>query len=66
MSPKCVPKDSIGNKSILVQVMAWCRSGVKPLSEPNLTQCTDAYMSHDLNVLTISQHEICYRFGNIK
>ena len=26
----------------LVQIMAWCRTGNKPLPEPMLTQCTDA------------------------
>ena len=30
------------NKSALVQVMAWCQKGNKPLSEPMLTQ----YMQH--------------------
>ena len=33
-------------KSALVQVMAWRRTGVKPLPEPMLTQFTDAYMQH--------------------
>ena len=29
-----VPKDPINNNSPLVQIMAWCRPGNKPLSEP--------------------------------
>ena len=37
---------SIDNKSTLVQVMAWRRTGDKLLPEPMLTQFTDAYMSH--------------------
>ena len=44
ISLKFVPKGPIDNKSMLVQVMAWRRIGDKPLSEPMLTQFTDAYM----------------------
>ena len=36
ISLKFVPKGSIDNKAALVQVMAWCRIGDKPLSEPML------------------------------
>ena len=46
ISLKFVPKGPIDNKSALVQVMAWCRTGDKPLPEPMLTQFTDAYMRH--------------------
>ena len=41
---KFVPKGLIDNKWALVQVMAWCRTGNKPLPEPMLIQFTDAYM----------------------
>ena len=41
-----VSKGPIGNTSVLVQVMAWRRTGDKPLSEPMMTQFTDAYMRH--------------------
>ena len=34
ISLKFVPKDPINNFPSLVQIMAWCRSGDKPLSEP--------------------------------
>ena len=34
ISLKFVPKGSINNIPALVQIMAWCRSGDKPLSEP--------------------------------
>ena len=34
ISLKFVPKDPINNISSLVQIMAWCRPGDKPLSEP--------------------------------
>ena len=41
---KFVPKGPIDNKSELVQVMTWRRTGEKPLPEAILTQFTDAYM----------------------
>ena len=37
ISLKFVPKGPINNIPALVQIMAWRRSGVKPLSEPMLT-----------------------------
>ena len=46
ISLKLVPKNPIKNKPALVQVMAWCRTSDKPLSEPMMTQFTDAYMWH--------------------
>ena len=41
---KFIPRSPIDNKPTLVQVMAWCRAGNKPLSEPMMTQLIDAYM----------------------
>ena len=38
---KLVPRSPIGNKPALDQVMAWRRTGDKPLPEPMLTQFTD-------------------------
>ena len=47
ISLKFVPKGPIDNDSLaLVQVMAWRRIGIQPLSEPMLTRFTDAYMLH--------------------
>ena len=43
---KFVPKSPIDNKPALVQVMAWHRTGNKPLLEVMLNQFTDAYMWH--------------------
>ena len=37
ISPKCVPKCPINNIPALVQIMAWRRTGDKPLSEPMMT-----------------------------
>ena len=45
ISPKFVPKGPIDNKASLVQVMAWHRTGAKPLPEPMMMQFTDIYMS---------------------
>ena len=36
----------IDNKSALVQVIAWRRTGDKPLPEPMMTKFIDAYMRH--------------------
>ena len=38
ISPKYVPEGEIDNKLALVWVMAWRRTGTKPLPEPMLTQ----------------------------
>ena len=34
---KFVPYGSIDNESSLVQVMTWCQTGDKPLTEPMMT-----------------------------
>ena len=44
ISLKIVPRSPMDSKPALVQVMAWHRTGTKPLPEPMLTQFTDAYM----------------------
>ena len=44
ISLKFVLKGPIDNNAVLVQVMAWRRTGDKPSSESILTQFTDAYM----------------------
>ena len=41
ISLKSVPKGPIDYNPALVQIMAWCRTGNKPLSEPMLTRLTD-------------------------
>ena len=40
---ECIPWGLIHSVSALVQMMAWRHPGEKPLSEPMLTQFTDAY-----------------------
>ena len=46
ISLKFVPKGSIDNKSALVQVTAWRRTGDKPLPEAMVIQFTDANVRH--------------------
>ena len=46
ISLKFVPSSAIDNKPALVQVVAWCRTGDKPLHEPMLTHIIDAHMLH--------------------
>ena len=46
ISLKFVPRSPIDNKTALVQVMAWCRTGDKPLPEPMQAMFTNAYIRH--------------------
>ena len=46
ISLKFILRGPIDYKSALVQVMAWQRTGEKPLPESMLTQFTDAYIRH--------------------
>ena len=50
ISLKFVPKGPINNIPALVQMMAWRRTGDKPLSEPMMTQFNDAYMRHSASM----------------
>ena len=45
ISLKCIPKVSIDNMPVLVQIMAWHRTGDKPLSAPTIAKFADA-ISH--------------------
>ena len=53
ISPKFVLRSPIHNKLALLQVMAWCRIGDKPLPEPMITQFTDAYIHNKLPLLQV-------------
>ena len=46
----------IDNISTLVKVMAWCRTGAKPLPLPMLTTMCDAIPSQSHNELTLMTH----------
>ena len=52
ISWKFVPRSQAANKSELVQVMAWCWTGNKPLPEPMMTQFIYAYIPLQGNELT--------------
>ena len=57
ISLKFVPKGPINNIPALVQVMAWCRPGDKPLSDPMMVKFTDAYMRHSASMsYTVIMH----------
>ena len=62
ISMKFVPKGPIANKSALFQVMAWRRTGDKPLPEALMTQFIDAYMRHwgELKPLICMTIKSCY------
>ena len=46
ISLKFVSKSPRENKPALFHVVAWCRTGDKPLPEPMLTRFADAYTRH--------------------
>ena len=46
LSLKLVPMSPIDKKPALAWVIAWHRTGDRPLPEPMMTQFTDAYMRH--------------------
>ena len=47
---KFVARDPLDNKSAFVQVMAWRRTGAKPLPAPMMAQFTDAHMRHEVQM----------------
>ena len=46
ISVKFIPKGPINNMPALVQIMAWCQPGDKPLSEPMMVRLPMGYMHH--------------------
>ena len=55
ISLKFVPKDPINNIPALIQTMAWCRPGDKPLSEPMMVSLlAHIHASLDLNELILN------------
>ena len=47
---KFVPHGPFNNIPALVQIMAWRRSGDKPLSEPMMAYIANAYMRHSASM----------------
>ena len=59
----------IDNKWTLVQILAWHRSGDKPLSEPMLTQFIDAYVRYygrSVNVALFNAMRYSFEDLNLK
>ena len=50
ISVKYVPKGRINYILALVQIMTSSQPGDKPLSEPMMTYCADAYMCHSASM----------------
>ena len=67
-SLKLIPMVPIDNKPALVQVIAWRRTGDKPLLKAMLTHFTDAYMRHSgemsfkvfIKPMADHQHCVCW------
>ena len=63
ISLKFVPKGPINNIPALVQIMAWCRPGDKPLSEAMMVSFPTHIPSPGLNELTPNLwliYQLCY------
>ena len=50
ISLKFVPKGPVTDIPALVQMMAWCHPGNKPLSKPMLVCVTDTYVHHSASM----------------
>ena len=69
ISLKFANKGLLDNNTALVQIMAWHRTGNKPLSEPMMASFDDAYMHHLASMSWINsaqQKFILVVWGNIK
>ena len=58
VSLKIVPEVPIYNKPALVQIMAWCLTGGKPLSEPMMAYFTDRHIHASLDLNELSPERI--------
>ena len=66
ISPKFVPKGPINNNPALVQIMAWCRSGDKPLSEPMMVSLlTHICVTRPQWVRSVTIHVLVAEAGSI-
>ena len=60
-SLKYVPSGRIDELSALIQIMAWHQTGNKPLSDPMMTQFTDAYMHHLASMCWVMSLQFIWR-----
>ena len=51
MHLNCILNGLIDNKLSLIQVMAWCRTGDKPLSESLMSKFTVSYIRHSASMI---------------
>ena len=65
ISLKCIPNGSTGNISALVQIMAWHRTGDKPLSGTMMTQLTDTYMLLPASMCYLTLKWLGHFFQNV-
>ena len=61
ISLKFVPQGPIHNIPALVQIMAWCRPGGKPLSGPKMVRLPMHYASLSLNELIITMPHLMFQ-----
>ena len=61
-----LPKGPINNIPALVQIMAWCRPGNEPSSEPISVIFTDAFMRHSVSIsyLTLAVLNVSQKLYN--
>ena len=52
---KFVPTNLINNKSPLIQVLAWCLCGTKPIPGPMMTKFTDMFIHASPCFISVSQ-----------
>ena len=55
ISLKLIHKGPIDNIPVLVQIMAWCQPGTKPISEPMMVWLAYAYMRHSASMIEIRE-----------
>ena len=62
MSFKCFTKSPVDKKPALVQVMAWRRTGDKPLPKPMMAQVTNSYIRHKGDELMRDINKAMYEY----
>ena len=62
ISLKFVLESSIDNKSSLVQVMAWCQAGAKPLPDPMMAQFNNICVAKP-QCVSLFLHEFCLLYS---
>ena len=58
---KFVSQGPIDSNIALIQIMAWCWTGDKPLSEPMMAKVGDAFMCHLASMSQSAKHTLIHR-----